>query len=159
MYDELVNLLRRCGKQKCKNCEYEHVIGCVTKMNEEAADAIEHMQKTIVRLENELGIYDDLPMVYQIEKPEDESVVLSKTEKTTQWIPVTERLPECDLGAEVGNIEWISCGMVLSGCFGRGGKYRDAYFRTWTDAGEGMDAKDADYWRAVTLPEPPKEET
>ena len=75
-----------------------------------------------------------------------------------RWIPVTERLPECDLGAEVGNIEWISCGMVHVGCFGRGGKDRDAYFRTWTDAGEGMDAKDADYWRAVTLPEPPKEE-
>lgn len=74
------------------------------------------------------------------------------------WIPVTERLPECDLGAEVGNIEWISCGMVHAGCFGRGGKYRDAYFRTWTDAGEGMDAKDADYWRAVTLPDPPMEE-
>lgn len=77
-----------------------------------------------------------------------------------KWIPVTERLPECDLGAEVGNIEWISCGMVHAGCFGRGGgKYRDSYFRTWEDAGEGMDAKDADYWRAVTLPEPPKEET
>ena len=76
-----------------------------------------------------------------------------------RWIPVTERLPECDLGAEVGNIEWISNGMVHAGCFGRGGKYRDAYFRTWTDAGEGMDAKDADYWRAVTLPEPPKEAT
>lgn len=75
-----------------------------------------------------------------------------------RWIPVTERLPECDLGAEVGNIEWISCGMVYAGCFGRGGEYRDAYFRTWTDAGEGMDANDADYWRAVTLPEPPKEE-
>ena len=75
-----------------------------------------------------------------------------------RWTPVTEQLPECDLGAEVGNIEWISCGMVHAGCFGRGGKYRDSYFRTWTDAGEGMDAKDADYWRAVTLPEPPKEE-
>ena len=75
-----------------------------------------------------------------------------------KWISVTERLPECAWGAEVGNIEWISCGMVSAGCFGRGGKYRDAYFRTWTDAGEGMDAKDADYWRAVTLPEPPKEE-
>ena len=45
MYDELINLLRRCGKQKCKNCEYEHVLGCVTKMNEKAADAIEELQK------------------------------------------------------------------------------------------------------------------
>ncbi len=80
-------------------------------------------------------------------------------EKVPRWIPVTERLPECDLGAEVGNIEWISCGRVYAGCFGRGGKYRDAYFRTWTDAGEGMDANGADYWRTVTLPEPLKEET
>lgn len=84
---------------------------------------------------------------------------LPSAQPEQQWIPCSERLPECDLGAEVGNIEWISCGMVHAGCFGRGGKYRDAYFRTWTDAGEGMDAKDADYWRAVTLPEPPKEET
>ena len=83
----------------------------------------------------------------------------SIAEKVPKWIPVTERLPECDLGAEVGNIEWISYGRVYAGCFGRGGKYRDAYFRTWTDAGEGIDAKEADYWRAVTLPEPPKEET
>lgn len=75
-----------------------------------------------------------------------------------KWISVTEMLPECEWGAEVGNIEWISNGMVHAGCFGRGGKYRDAYFRTWTDAREGIDAKEADYWRAVTLPEPPKED-
>jgi len=75
-----------------------------------------------------------------------------------QWIPVTERLPECEWGAEVGNIEWISCGMVFAGCFGRGGKYRDAYFRTWTDGTEGIDAKDADYWRQIQIPEPPKED-
>lgn len=75
-----------------------------------------------------------------------------------KWIPVTERLPECEWGAEVGNIEWISCGMVFAGCFGRGGKYRDTYFRTWTDGTEGIDAKDADYWRPIRIPEPPKEE-
>lgn len=80
-------------------------------------------------------------------------------EAVPRWIPVTERLPECEWGAEVGNIEWISCGMVFAGCFGRGGKYRDAYFRTWTDGAEGIDAKDADYWRIVTIPELPKEET
>ena len=75
------------------------------------------------------------------------------------WIPVTERLPECEWGAEVGNIQWISCGMVFAGCFGRGGKYRDAYFRTWTDGTEGIDTKDADYWRQIQIPEPPREET
>ena len=101
----------------------------------EAADAIENTSKA----------YQMMAEAYEAEVTKN------------RWIPVTERLPECDLGAEVGNIEWISCGMVHAGCFGRGGKYRDAYFRTWTDAGEGMDAKGADYWRAVTLPEPPKD--
>ena len=154
MYDELIKSLRVCASSglydSCLKCpRFEN--GCDT-LREDAADAIEHMQKTILRLENELGIYDDLPMV-------DQSMVLSKMEKTTQWIPVTERLPECDLGAEVGNIEWISCGRVYAGCFGCGGKYRDVYFRTWTDAGEGMDANGADYWRTVTLPEPPEEKT
>ena len=116
------------------------------------------MYKTLVAALRNVSEYDSgyAKLMYDAA---DAIEALSKTEKTTQWIPVTERLPEGDLGAEVGNIEWISCGMVHSGCFGRGGKYRDAYFRTWTDAGEGMDAKDADYWRAVTLPEPPKEET
>ncbi len=108
----------------------------LNKTLDEAADAIESTSKA-----------------YQMMAEAYESEVTKRN-----WIPVTETLPECDLGAEVGNIEWISCGMVHAGCFGRGGKYRDAYFRTWTDAGEGMDAKDADYWRDVTLPEPPKEE-
>lgn len=86
---------------------------------------------------------------------------IDKLQKTQQleWIPVTERLPKCEWGAEIRNIEWISCGMVFAGCFGRGGKYRDAYFRTWTDGTEGIDAKDADYWRQIQIPEPPKEET
>ncbi|MBQ3955240.1 MAG: hypothetical protein II680_05070 [Clostridia bacterium] len=79
-------------------------------------------------------------------------------EPKQRWISVTERLPECEVGAEIGNVEWISHEMVFAGCFGRGGKYRDAYFRTWTDATEGIDAKDADCWRVVTLPEWPKEE-
>ena len=78
-------------------------------------------------------------------------------EPKQRWIPVTERLPECEVGAEIGNVEWISHDRVFAGCFGRGGKYRDAYFRTWTDTTEGIDAKDADCWRVVTLPEPPGE--
>jgi len=79
-------------------------------------------------------------------------------EAAARWILVTERLPECEVGAEIRNVEWISHDIVFAGCFGRGGKYRDAYFRTWTDATEGIDAKDADYWRAITLPEPPEGE-
>ena len=73
MYDELINLLRRCGKQKCKNCEYEHVLGCVTKMNEKAADAIEELQK---------------------QRDEWESHAALAESFARGWIPVTERLPE-----------------------------------------------------------------
>ena len=73
MYDELINLLRRCGKQKCKNCEYEHVLGCVTKMNEKAADAIEELQK---------------------QRDEWESHAALAESFARGWIPVTERLAE-----------------------------------------------------------------
>ena len=86
-----------------------------------------------------------------------EKIPAADVEPKRRWIPVTERLPECEVGAEIGNVEWIIHDMVFAGCFGRGGKYRDAYFRTWTDTTEGIDAKDADCWRVVTLPEPPKE--
>ena len=78
MYDELVNLLRRCGKQKCKNCEYEHVLGCVTKMNEKAADAIE-------QLSNAGSAYGrGWTLGYDA----------GREESKPRWIPVTERLPE-----------------------------------------------------------------
>jgi hypothetical protein len=132
MYDELIQRLRAD----------EIPLDELARIMHEAADAIE-------RLSNAGSAYGrGWTLGYDA----------GREENKPRWIPVTEALPECDLGAEVGNIEWISCGMVHAGCFGRGGKYRDAYFRTWTDAGEGMDANDAEYWRAVTLPEPTKEE-
>ena len=133
MYEELVKRLRE--ESEIERWLQPHSANETPKLLDDAADAIESTNKA----------YQMISEAYEAEVTKQ------------NWIPVTERLPECDLGAEVGNIEWISCGMVCAGCFGRGGKYRDAYFRTWTDAGEGMDAKDADYWRAVTLPEPPKE--
>ena len=78
MYDDLINLLRRCGKQKCKNCEYEHVLGCVTKMNEKAADAIE-------QLSNAGSAYGrGWTLGYDA----------GREESKPRWIPVTERLPE-----------------------------------------------------------------
>lgn len=143
MYEDLIKRLRvTCGSCKLWDgykCCLQGECSAQTRL--QAADAIEDLLGVIQRQKEMINATAYLPL-YQ--KP--------------KWIPVTERLPDCEHGAEIGNIEWISCGMVHAGCFGRGGKYRDAYFRTWTDAGEGMDAKDADYWRAVTLPEPPKEE-
>lgn len=136
-YDLLSAQLRRCAEGRCIGCPRIHAEGCRSSVSTEAADAIEELKK----------FYKIMADAYE-------------TEVTRQdWIPVTERLPECEWDAEVGNIEWISCGMVFAGCFGRGGKYRDAYFRTWTDGTEGIDAKDADYWRQIQIPEPPKEET
>ena len=131
MYDELVKALRFIAKQQCR-VEGEQTAICAT-----AADAIENTSKA----------YQMMAEAYEAEVTK------------SNWIPVTERLPECEWGAEVGNIEWISCGMVFAGCFGRGGKYRDAYFRTWADGTEGIGAKDADYWRPIQITEPPKEET
>lgn len=144
MYDDFVKRLR----EKAEAFDYDGWVETAIDY-EQAADAIEELIKDRdnwkVTAKEEREMYWHWFDNYQRDVP--------------RWIPVTERLPECDLGAEVGNIEWISCGMVHAGCFGRGGKYRDTYFRTWTDAGEGMDAKDADYWRSVTLPEPLEEHT
>lgn len=167
MYDELIKSIHCCFgddsiQTDCENCmmkdkrEEHNYVGCCDALGLAAADAIEELSKEVDKwkakyaecFHHSMELFEENQNLQDVFRPLHEP----------RWIPVTEALPECDLGAEVGNIEWISCGMVHAGCFGRGGKYRDAYFRTWTDAGEGMDAKDADYWRAVTLPEPPKEE-
>ena len=125
----------------------------------EAADAMEALNNLCMDLQGELKrTWDN----YTQEKVLREQLSVGLTEavkRIPRWIPVTERLPDCEWGAEVGNIEWISFGKVDAGCFGRGGKYRDAYFRTWRDGTEGIDAKDADYWRSIQIPEPPKEKT
>lgn len=151
MYEDLVRALRAADALPCSNMECTGSGECPTAgcLFREAADAIEELEKKML---NWQATADDHWDAYQhwFHKYMDDM---------PRWIPVTERLPECEWGAEVGNIEWISCGMVFAGCFGRGGKYRDAYFRTWTDGTEGIDAKDADYWRPIQIPEPPKEVT
>ena len=138
MYDDLIKRL----KYAADIASLTHPTWTV--LMTEAADAIEDLSR-----EAEVNAKRAMKWAFDAER----------AEAKLRWIPVTERLPECEWGAEVGNIEWISCGMVFAGCFGRGGKYRDAYFRTWTDGTEGIDAKDADYWRPIQITEPPKEET
>lgn len=144
MYDKLIRELTCCpdAEYGCSRCEYSSYLGCREHLMKQAANAIECLNSQIA---NEYIVH--------------KAIHRNLSARIPRWIPVTERLPECEWGSEVGNIEWISRGMVFAGCFGRGGKYRDAYFRTWTDGTEGIDAKGADYWRAVTLPAPPKEET
>ena len=134
--DELIKQLRDCSEMRSLSLYKRDLM-------KQAADAIEELSKKYLASE-----VDNTNLTGG----------LAEEHAKHLWIPVTERLPECEWGAEVGNIEWISCGMVFAGCFGRGGKYRDAYFRTWADGTEGIDAKDADYWRRIQIPEPPKEE-
>lgn len=44
MYDELVKRLRLCAEGfHCRKCDYDNVSFCRTKMNNEAADAIEKL--------------------------------------------------------------------------------------------------------------------
>lgn len=60
MYDELIGRLRANGELFVKyipNAEGEILL--------QAADAIEELQKAVMRLEDESGILDELPMVDQ----------------------------------------------------------------------------------------------
>ena len=67
MYDELVKRLRNrriCVQQLGTLNDYP-LLG-------EAADAIEELQKAVLRLEEASGILDELPMVDQREPPKEE---------------------------------------------------------------------------------------
>ena len=156
MYEELIKRLREYAT------EDQWVQTRIGDTFVEAADAIEELNrenKEIMFRANQLEAMNDSLIKDDEEQAKDVGYWAGRRDYEPKWIPVTERLPECEWGTEVGNIEWISCGMVFAGCFGRGGSYRDAYFRTWTDGTEGIDAKDADYWRSIQISEPPKEET
>lgn len=76
--------------------------------------------------------------------------------KQAKWVSVKDKLPKCERGCEVGDIAYVvkASNTVLCGCYGRGGKYRDSYFRTWNDASDGVDASDVSFW--TPLPKPPE---
>ena len=73
-----------------------------------------------------------------------------------QWIPCSERLPECEWGAETEALMYQVGDTIYTGYFGRGGLWRDEYFRRYADIKEGVDASDVIAW--MPLPEPYKEE-
>lgn len=76
-----------------------------------------------------------------------------------EWIPCSERLPNCDWGSEVGNFlfQLKNTGTMYTGYYGTGGKYRDRYFRTYNNTTEGFDVDDVAAW--MPLPKPYCEET
>ena len=73
-----------------------------------------------------------------------------------QWISTKDRLPECENGAETDALLFrLKTGTVIAGYFGRGGVWRDKYFRHYWDHGEGWDASDVTHW--MPLPAQPTE--
>lgn len=63
--DGLIKLLRVCAERDtCIGCPYLGTGECDNKA-EKAADVIEKLQKTVLRLEDESGILDELPMYEQ----------------------------------------------------------------------------------------------
>lgn len=77
-FEDLVKQLRACAcAASCEACPYGYG-GCEEDLMKNAADAIEELRKAVLRLEDESGIYDELPTFYIY---------------PTKWIPVTEHLP------------------------------------------------------------------
>lgn len=73
-----------------------------------------------------------------------------------KWIPCSERLPECEWGAESEALLYQTrAAYIHAGYFGRGGLLRDAYFREFADPREGCDASSVIAW--MPLPEPYKD--
>ena len=76
MYEELVKQCRGCLDSLCGECKYEHL--------QNAGNFVPCMNALLREAANAIE-------------------VLSKTEKTTRWIPVTERLPELNVPCLVYN--------------------------------------------------------
>lgn len=140
MYNDLIKQLRYCADATtCRNCIWKTEC-CPTDMQKKAADAIEELRKAVLRLEDESGIYDELPMFYIY---------------PTKWIPVTERLPNCNgcylvwrphfFGGEIG---------MPSICYFDGSNtWHDSYGVDFTRI---LHSEDVTHW--MPLPSAPMEE-
>lgn len=69
MYEEVVKKLRRCVRSKCRGCEYEDVTSCRARLNEDAARAIEELNRAL----------DWIPVTERL--PEKESYCLTLGER------------------------------------------------------------------------------
>lgn len=86
-------------------------------------------------------------------------VVISNSEKTSKWIPVTERLPDLELvEAKANDEDLFPCLCAIPHKRAKGGVWVAKMWYT----GEGFIDSDSVYWSEVThwmpLPEPPKGE-
>ena len=82
-----------------------------------------------------------------------ESVIslLESAPKIGGWIPCSERLRECEWGAETEALlyQHKGTGSIEVGYYGRGGKFRDSYFRHYRNSTDGVDSKDVIAWQPL----------
>lgn len=74
------------------------------------------------------------------------------------WILCSDRLPECRVGEETDVIlfQMKETGTIEVGYFGRGGKYRDSYFRHYRNSTDGVDSSDVIAWQPLAEPYKPQ---
>lgn len=70
------------------------------------------------------------------------------------WIPCKDRLPECEKGCETQALlfQLKETDTIWCGYYGVGGKYRDNYFRPYTNSTDGFDARDVIAWQPLPAP-------
>lgn len=124
MYDELLKRLRNCATQAapCKTCDLIEDGSCSDTLMKQAADAIEELSATV-----------------------------SKMEKATRWIPVTERLPKAD---EYDARGYAVPYLVMNGWMRVTARRTKDY---WVLFGNGTVLEYVTHW--MPLPTPPKEDT
>ena len=149
--EELINKLRYCGNAvSCLHCPYWEGCAGSKEYLTEAADAIEELRKAVLRLENESGLYDELPTVYIY---------------PTKWISVEERLPEFkvnDSGVihtstvlyRRGKEKTVHLGYVIKTTVVNSNTEEIFVFNRWYDQ-HGELWEDVTHW--MPLPEPPKD--
>ena len=166
-YDELIKRLRRCEQFRCRECEYEQVMGCRAKLNEEAADAIEAQDRHILTLQHEMMAEAESHTAI-VERLSKQNKKLEEALKTALdfipcWIPVTERLPEemdrsCGGWSEairpsVDVLVWLSHEERQSVA------WYSYTFNEWTTVDENTMYYSEEVTHWMPLPEPLKEET
>lgn len=118
---------------------------------------MEKLVETLIgRLEELRKLEDDMIVGYcQSTISKAIEIVNELTEEYNNgWIPCSERLPECENGCETKALlfQIKETDTIWCGYYGEGGKYRDKYFRPYTNATEGFDARDIIAWQPLPAP-------
>lgn len=144
MYEELVKKLRYCGNSvSCLHCPYWAGCGGSKEDLLKAADAIEELS---------MKLHGANAAISGMQREIERMVVADKP----RWIPVTERLPNCN-GCYLVWRPHFFCGEIgmPSICYFDGSNtWHDSYGVDFTRT---LHPEDVTHW--MPLPEPPKEET